>query len=143
MSDDRATPRSLYRRRLYARQQAAGLDCVALVPGPNLRYVSGLPLFMSERPIVALYLLDERPALLLPELERSRAAEMTAGAVDPEVHSRQLLPHLCARRSALISRREPEHQDVLASHGVEAEPGTNIDPVPRERDPQQEILAGL
>ena len=79
---ERAAPQQPYRRRLYARQQAAGLDCVALVPGPNLRYVSGLPLFMSERPIVALYSLDKRPALLLPELERGRAAERTAGAVD-------------------------------------------------------------
>jgi Xaa-Pro dipeptidase len=72
----------LYRRRLYPRQQAAGLDCVALVPGPNLRYLSGLPLFMSERPIVALYPLDGRPALVLPELERGRAAALTAGAVE-------------------------------------------------------------
>lgn len=90
MSDDRGRHAGLeaaalqqsYSRRLYARQQAAGLDCVALVPGPNLRYVSGLSLFMSERPIVALYSLDRRPALLLPELERGRAAEMTAGTVD-------------------------------------------------------------
>ena len=90
MSDDRVQRgaqaqrdwEELYRRRLYSRQQAAGLDCVALVPGPNMRYLSGLPLFMSERPIVALYPLGRRPALLLPELERGRAAEVTAGAVD-------------------------------------------------------------
>ena len=92
MSDDRvrgqervfpqAASQPLYRQRLHALQQAAGLDCVALVPGPNLRYLSGLDLFMSERPIVALYPLDGRPALLLPELERGRAAEMTAGTVD-------------------------------------------------------------
>lgn len=90
MSDDRAQRpiqdrvglQQLYKRRLYARQQLAGLDCVALVPGPNLRYLSGLPLFMSERPIVALYPLEGRPALLLPELERGRVADVTAGAVD-------------------------------------------------------------
>jgi Xaa-Pro dipeptidase len=55
---------------------------VALVPGPNLRYLSGLPFFTSERPVVVLYPLDGRPALLLPELERGRAAEVTAGAFD-------------------------------------------------------------
>jgi Xaa-Pro dipeptidase len=78
----RATPRVLYERRLLERQQAVGLDCVALVPGPNLRYLSGLTLFMSERPIVALYPIDGCPALVLPELERGRAAEMTAGEVE-------------------------------------------------------------
>ncbi len=74
--------RRAIQRRLLARQRDAGLDCVALVPGPNLRYVSGLTLFMSERPIVAFYPVDGRPVLLLPELERSRAAERVAGSMD-------------------------------------------------------------
>jgi Xaa-Pro dipeptidase len=65
--------------RLMERQRAAGLDCIALVPGPNLRYVSGLTLFMSERPIVAFFPLDRRPAILLPAFEQGRAAKTLQG----------------------------------------------------------------
>lgn len=63
-------------------ERAAGLDCVALMPGPNLKYVSGLTLFASERPIVAFFPVGRRPALLLPELEKGRAASITQGSVD-------------------------------------------------------------
>ena len=69
-------------QRLATRQYAAGLDCVALVPGPNMRYLSGLSLFMSERPIVAFFPLDKRPAVLLPLLEKGRAEAMAKGSID-------------------------------------------------------------
>ena len=69
-------------QRLAERQRASGLDCVAIVPGPNLYYLSGLTLFVSERPIVAFYPTAGRPAVLLPELERGRAVEMAGKGVD-------------------------------------------------------------
>ena len=69
-------------QRLAERQRTAGIDCVALVPGPNMQYVGGLTLFMSERPIVAFFCLDRCPALLVPALERGRAAAMAGPGVD-------------------------------------------------------------
>ncbi len=69
-------------RRLAERQRAAGIDCVALMPGPNMQYMGGLTLFMSERPIVAFFCLDRRPALLVPALERGRAEAMAGPGVD-------------------------------------------------------------
>ena len=69
-------------QRMVERQRASGLDCVTLVPGPNLRYLSGLTLFMSERPIVAFFPARGRPAVLLPELERGRAVEMAGEGID-------------------------------------------------------------
>jgi Xaa-Pro dipeptidase len=50
-------------------QIANGVACVALVPGANLRYVTGLAMHLSERPTVA-FIPAEGPLLLvLPELE--------------------------------------------------------------------------
>jgi Xaa-Pro dipeptidase len=54
-------------------QVANGVDCVALVPGANLRYFTGLALHMSERPAVAFLPAEDSPSLLLPELEAAAA----------------------------------------------------------------------
>jgi Xaa-Pro dipeptidase len=62
--------------------RSVGLDCVALVPGPNMRYLSGLTLFMSERPIVAFFPVGARPAVLLPTLEQGRAEAMAGAGFD-------------------------------------------------------------
>jgi Xaa-Pro dipeptidase len=60
-------------------QVANGVDCVALVPGANLRYFTGLTMHLSERPAVAFLPAEGPPAILLPELEapaaRARLAE--------------------------------------------------------------------
>ena len=68
--------------RLVARQRMTGVDCVALVPGPNMRYLCGLTLFMSERPIVAFLPVDEKPAILLPGLEAGRVGDAMGDGVD-------------------------------------------------------------
>ena len=47
----------------------AGLDIVALAPGPSHFYISGARHIRHERPIVALYPLDGQPAAVIPELE--------------------------------------------------------------------------
>ena len=59
-------------RRLMERQRGKGLGCVALVPGPNMRYLSGLPLVVSERPVVAFFCADGRAAAVVPALELGR-----------------------------------------------------------------------
>jgi Xaa-Pro dipeptidase len=68
--------------RLEQRQRAADIDCVALVPGPNMRYLSGISLFTSERPIVAFYPLQGSPAVLLPALEAGRVRDLVGSTVD-------------------------------------------------------------
>jgi Xaa-Pro dipeptidase len=55
--------------------RARGLDALALVPGPNLFYVTGLSFHLSERPIVALFPQEGRPAIFLPELEAVKVEE--------------------------------------------------------------------
>lgn len=53
---------------------AHGLDGVALVPGPNMVYLSGIHSHLSERPIVLFLPADDDPAVIIPTLEASKAA---------------------------------------------------------------------
>ncbi len=59
--------------RLLEAMKSEELDLVALLPGPNLRYLTGLSFHMMERPIVGLFPLDARPHFVLPELEADKA----------------------------------------------------------------------
>jgi Xaa-Pro dipeptidase len=59
--------------RVLAAAESEGLDVLALVPGPNLRYVTEMAFFLSERPIIALLPVDAQPAIVLPDLEAGKA----------------------------------------------------------------------
>jgi len=61
---------------VVAAAEARGLDAIALVPGPNMAYLTGLSFFLSERPIVALLAVGEPPCIVLPELEAGKAREL-------------------------------------------------------------------
>jgi Xaa-Pro dipeptidase len=50
----------------------SGLEAIILVPGPNLRYVTGLSFHLSERPTLLLVPAQGKPAIVLPALEASR-----------------------------------------------------------------------
>ena len=50
-----------------------GLDGIAMVPGPNMYYVSGIQSHLSERPFVLLILTDDDPAIIVPALEAEKA----------------------------------------------------------------------
>lgn len=52
---------------------ANGLDGVALVPGPNMTYFSGIGAHLSERPIVLFLPVDDEPAIIIPRLEAAKA----------------------------------------------------------------------
>lgn len=52
---------------------ARSIRAVAIVPGPNLRYLAGLTMHLSERLAVAFFPADDRPAIVLPALEAPRA----------------------------------------------------------------------
>jgi Xaa-Pro dipeptidase len=54
-------------------QAAHGVECVALVPGANLHYFSGLAMHLSERPTVAFVPAQGPIAIVLPVLEAPAA----------------------------------------------------------------------
>lgn len=59
--------------RLQTEIMAHGLDGIALVPGPNMTYISGMHTHLSERPIVLLLPADDDPAVVIPNLEAMKA----------------------------------------------------------------------
>ena len=66
--------------RLVERLTRAGLDGVILMPGPNLRYLTGLALHVSERPIIVCLNREGRLVVLLPGFEGGRAQGVFPGA---------------------------------------------------------------
>jgi Xaa-Pro dipeptidase len=50
----------------------AGFDCIAIMPGPNMQYFTGLSFHLSERPTVALFPIEGRPALIVPAFEATK-----------------------------------------------------------------------
>src|SRR5262249_10231507 len=46
-----------------------GIDIVALIPGPNWRYLTGAVHYVMERPIVMFIPLDGQPVSVIPRLE--------------------------------------------------------------------------
>ena len=67
---------------LIEQASAHGLDALALMPGPNLFYLTGLSFHLSERPVVALFPVDSPPAIILPALEAAKV-EQADLALDP------------------------------------------------------------
>ena len=51
---------------------AAGFDAIAVVPGPNMLYFTGLTFHLSERPTVAFFPVDGIPVLVVPTLEEGK-----------------------------------------------------------------------
>lgn len=49
------------------------LEAMALMPGPNMLYVSGIHAHASERPILLLILAEGEPAIIIPTLEAPKA----------------------------------------------------------------------
>ena len=58
-----------YRARQNQLQRIEGVDAVAIVPSPNMRYFTGLEFHLSERPIIAIFSRDGQLSLIIPELE--------------------------------------------------------------------------
>jgi Xaa-Pro dipeptidase len=58
---------------IITRAENRGLDFLAVVPGPNLYYATGLTYHLSERPIVILLPVDTSPAAIVPEFEAGKA----------------------------------------------------------------------
>lgn len=52
--------------------QQADLDAVALIPGANMQYLTGIEFHLMERPLVAFFLPDRDPVAVVPALEQER-----------------------------------------------------------------------
>lgn len=75
MSSDR-----LGRLRRMLRQ--GNWQAAALMPGPNLYYLTGLSFHLMERPVLGLFPVEGRPRLIVPRLEQEKAR---SSAVEAEV----------------------------------------------------------
>jgi Xaa-Pro dipeptidase len=62
--------------KLYTAMQTAGLEAVALNPGPTLTHLTGLTFHLMERPVVMFFAPGQDPALVLPELEMLKVQEL-------------------------------------------------------------------
>ena len=56
--------------------EASSLDGIALLPGQNLLYITGLSFHLMERPVVALFMRGETPRIILPELEQVKLKQV-------------------------------------------------------------------
>lgn len=52
--------------------EQADLDAIALIPGANLQYLTGVEFHLMERPLVAFFLPDRDPVAVVPALEQDR-----------------------------------------------------------------------
>jgi Xaa-Pro dipeptidase len=59
--------------RLMETLTASPFDALALIPGPNLDYLTGISFHLLERPVVVLLSADHKPVFILPELEKAKA----------------------------------------------------------------------
>jgi Xaa-Pro dipeptidase len=60
--------------KLRAAARAEGFDCIAVMPGANMVYLTGLHFHLMERPTLALIPAEGRPALVLGVLEATKPA---------------------------------------------------------------------
>jgi Xaa-Pro dipeptidase len=61
--------------KLRTQMAAQGLDGIALVPGPNMLYFSGISSHVSERPIILFLPAADEPAIVIPTLEAMKARD--------------------------------------------------------------------
>lgn len=62
--------------KLNASLPIGGLDSVILNAGPTLKYLTGLNFHLMERPVVLFFVKDQPPAIVLPELELQKVANL-------------------------------------------------------------------
>jgi Xaa-Pro dipeptidase len=77
MPEDTRNVYTIRQRRLSAALQSAGVDALALNPGPSLTYLTGLSFHLMERPVVALFMPQVVPHIVLPELEGAKLADLS------------------------------------------------------------------
>ena len=87
-------------RRLARAQQEGRVDLMAIVPGANLRYLTGLEMHLSERITLALFPVEARPLLILPHLEALGAEQSLETDISLYTYSDQEGPEPAFQRAA-------------------------------------------
>lgn len=82
---------------------SSALWALVLNPGPSLYYLTGLSFHLMERPVIGLFTPDQPPCLILPELEREKAASAGLG-LQLETYGEDEDTRLEALQRALRSR---------------------------------------
>ncbi len=85
--------------RLVEQIRFAGLDIVALMPGPNLFYLTGLSFHLSERPVLTFFRADGTAAIALPHLEAVKV-ELTDVELEAFSYTDGEGPEIAFRRAA-------------------------------------------
>ena len=57
-----------------------GIDCLAIVPGPNLYYITGKKFHLSERPVV-FFIEEDNLTFILPELESQKLSGLDVNSI--------------------------------------------------------------
>lgn len=70
-------------RRVASEAASAGLQGIVVVPGPNLRYLTGVRSLLLERPFMLLVPVEGTPQLVTPALE---AGPYRSASVELEIH---------------------------------------------------------
>jgi Xaa-Pro dipeptidase len=86
--------------KLARAQEESRVDLMAIVPGANLRYLTGLEMHTSERVTLALFPLGGHPAFVLPELEAPRVQANLGAEASFYGYSDQEGPGPAFRRAA-------------------------------------------
>lgn len=67
--------------RLQHELQVAGVDCLALIPGANMKYMTGIDFHLMERPVLCLFFPEREPMFTLPDFEQSRLAGLDVDSI--------------------------------------------------------------
>lgn len=70
--------------RLQQKLVEQNVDCLALIPGANMQYITGVDFHLMERPIIGLFFQADNPLFVTPNFELER---LSKSAVDAKTYS--------------------------------------------------------
>lgn len=86
-------------KRLQSELKAAGVDCLALLPGANLRYLIGLDFHLMERPTILLIPAEGSSSFVLPALEQNKVEQAGLAGLQLFAYTDQQGPDQAARQA--------------------------------------------
>lgn len=96
--------------------RSRGADAVAVVPGTNLRYLTGLQYHAGERLTVAVFGVDGRCGFVLPEMEAGRTASQSPIPFALYPWNDEQSPHVAMER--LVTDMGLRGRPVAVEHGA-------------------------
>ncbi|GAB4470704.1 MAG: aminopeptidase P family protein [Anaerolineae bacterium] len=87
--------------RLQGELQNLGLDCLTLIAGTNLKYMTGLSFHLMERPVLGLFPARGTPALVLPALEITKLEAARLYEITPFTYTDEQGPQEAVRQAVM------------------------------------------